>query len=230
MNRKPLLEICVETLQAAIAAAAGGADRIELCQQLCVGGVTPHAKLLRQVRNAVEIPVFSMIRPRGGKFDFSPGEFEQMKADLQTARAEGMNGLVLGILTEDREVDVARTGELVNLAGPLPVTFHRAFDDTPDLLSALQSVIASGAARILTSGGSADAVAGSENLSALLCAAGTRITVMPGGGIRPENIREIAHATGATEFHSGLSHLRANGEMNLTAFEAAVRQLAAELA
>ncbi len=228
--KKSLLEICTETLEAAKAAELGGANRIELCEQLAIGGLTPCAALLRAVRGAVKIPIHSMIRPRGGEFCFSPEEFRQMKEEIRVAQSEGMNGLVLGLLECNREIDFARTAELVLAAKPLPVTFHRAFDEAPDLASALEAVVATGAARILTSGGAPDAAAGSAKLSALVKSAGERITIMPGGGIRPENLRQIVQATRAAEFHSGLSYLRRNGQTDWAKFEASVRELSQALA
>src|ERR1700704_5328323 len=144
MNRKPLLEISVETLEAALAAERGGADRIELCGDLSLGGVTPGADLLRAVRTQVRIPVFSMVRPRAGDFAYSSAEFAEMKRAISAAKESGMDGVVLGILTEKRRVDFERTRQLVEFAKPLPVTYHRAFDKAADLQQALEDVIQSG--------------------------------------------------------------------------------------
>ena len=229
MAKRLILEICVETLQEALAAERGGADRIELCEQLAVGGVTPRVALLRAVCDSVKIPIHSMIRPRGGEFCFSREEFGQMRQEIRWAQTEGVHGIVLGILKCNREIDVERTAELVEAAKPLPVTFHRAFDEVLDPNAALEAVIAAGAARILTSGGPGDAVAGSANVAKMVQTAAGRITLMPGGGIRPENLRAIVQTTGAAEFHSGLSRLRLNGSVNLAQFESAVRELASGL-
>jgi copper homeostasis protein len=229
MTRSSILEICVETLDAALAAERGGANRLELCEELSVGGVTPRIALLRAIRSATSIPIHSMIRPRGGGFCYSAEEFQLMKDQVRIAQNEGMNGVALGILTASGEIDFERTAELVEIAKPLSVTFHRAFDETTNLDTALEAVIATGAARILSSGGPADAVAGTARLTDLVLSAGERVIVMPGGGIRPENLGAIAQVTGAAEFHSGLSHLRQNGHLNLAQFESAVRDLSQTL-
>ncbi len=128
MNRRRLLEISVETLEGALAAERGGADRMELCAELSLGGVTPGADLLRAVRAQVRIPIFSMVRPRAGDFVYSSAEFAEMKRAIADAKESGMDGVVLGVLTKKHRVDIERTQELVEMAKPLPVTYHRAFD------------------------------------------------------------------------------------------------------
>jgi copper homeostasis protein len=230
MNRKCLLEISVETLEAALAAERGGADRIELCGDLSRGGVTPGAALLRAVRAQVRIPIFSMIRPRAGDFVCSAAEFAEMKCSIIGAKESGMDGLVLGILTKNQRVDIGRTRELVELAIPLPVTYHRAFDESADLHQALESVIASGANRILTSGGAKSALEGAAVLADLIEAAGERIVIVPGAGISGANILEIAQQTGAREFHSGLSAALPYGSCEYKKFEEEVRKLAKQIA
>jgi copper homeostasis protein len=225
MKKLPLLEICVETLDAALAAERGGGDRVELCGDLSVGGVTPSATLMGVVREQLRIPIFAMIRPRGGDFCYSDAEFEQMKKEIGVAKTGRMNGLVFGILRRDGTVDVERNAELVELAKPLPVTFHRAFDETPDLFAALEDVLGAGFTRILTSGGATAAAAGSAKLAELARRAGQRITILAGGGIHPENIAAIAGATHADEFHSGLSSLLPYPRTEHAKFEAAVRRL-----
>jgi len=222
MKTRALLEMSVETLEAAVAAVRGGADRIELCEDLSVGGVTPIVALMREARAQIRVPIFTMIRPRGGDFVYSATEFEEMKAQMGVARAVGMDGVVFGILTRDRQVDLARNSVLVKLATPLPVTFHRAFDEVADLQQGLEDVIAAGATRVLTSGGAATADEGCGELAALVKQAGARITILPGGGIRPGNLRRIVRETSAREYHSGLSHARRKREE----FEAGVRELA----
>ena len=212
----------VESLEAAVAAVRSGADRIELCENLSVGGMTPCAALMRQAREQIAVPIFAMIRPRGGDFVYSAAEFEEMKRQIGLARAAGMDGVVFGILTRDRQVDVARNSVLVKLAAPLPVTFHRAFDELVDLVQGLEDVIAAGAIRVLTSGGAATAEAGCGELAALVRQAGERITILPGGGIRPANLRRIVRDTNAHEYHSGLSQARRKREQ----FEVGVRELA----
>jgi copper homeostasis protein len=226
VSRKRLLEISVETLEAAMAAERGGADRVELCGNLSVGGITPDAELLRAVRAQIHIPIFSMVRPRAGDFIYSGAEFAEMKRAVSAAKESGMDGIVLGILTEKRHVDSERTRQLVELAKPLPVTYHRAFDETADLRQALEDVIQSGAKRILTSGGAKSALEGAAVLAKLIEGAGERIVIVPGAGISAANIREIAQRTKAREFHSGLSAALPYGSKNYKKFEEEVRHLA----
>jgi copper homeostasis protein len=226
MKKSPLLEICVETLDAALAAERGGADRIELCEDLRSGGITPATDLMRVVRAQVRIPIFVMIRPHCGDFCYSPEALERMVRSLTTAKEFGMDGVVLGLLHADRRVDVERTRGLVELARPLPVTFHRAFDAVADSFTALEDVIATGAARILTSGGAASAEEGTEVLTELVRLARGRISILPGGGIHPENLARIVRLTRAEEVHSGLSTVLPYPRTQCSAFEAGVRALA----
>ena len=226
MKKYPLLEICVETLDAALAAERGGADRIELCENLREGGVTPHIDLMRAVRARVHIPVFTMIRPRSGDFLYSQAEFGEMVRTLAEAKVCGMDGAVLGLLHADRRVEVKRTRALVESARPLPVTFHRAFDETPDLREALNDVIATGAARILTSGGKSAAEDGIAAIAELVDAARSRIGILPGGGISAVNIERVLQQTRAREFHSGLSTVLRFPQTDYIALEAQVQRLA----
>jgi copper homeostasis protein len=230
VSRKCLLEISVETLEAAMAAERGGADRIELCGNLSAGGVTPEAELPRAVRAQVHIPIFSMVRPRAGDFVYSGAEFSEMRRSIADAKESGMDGIVLGVLTKNHRVDVERTSELVEFAKPLPVTYHRAFDETADLRQALEDVIQSGAKRILTSGGAKSALEGAAVLAELIAARGDRIIIVPGAGISPANIHEIAQQTGAREFHSGLSTALPYGSSEYQKFEEEVRRLAQRIA
>jgi copper homeostasis protein len=225
MNRKCALEISVATLEAALAAERGGADRIELCRNLSIGGVTPGADLLRAVRAQVRIPIFSMIRPRAGDFVYSGTEFSEMRRSIADAKESGMDGVVLGVLTKDHRVDVERTRAIAEFAKPLPVTYHRAFDEAPDLRQALEDVIQSGAKRILTSGGAKSAMEGAAVLAELLEAAGDRIVIVPGAGISARNIEQVAKQTGAREFHSGLSAALPYGSEDYKKFEEEVRKL-----
>lgn len=224
-----LIEIAVDTVEAAVAAEGGGADRVELCGDLSVGGVTPAAALLRAVREQIRIPVFVMIRPRAGDFVYSAAEFEEMKVSIVAAKGFGADGLVLGILKPDNRVDIQRAGELVSLAKPLPVTFHRAFDDTVDLPQALEDVVQTGVTRILTSGGAASALEGAENIASLVDAAGERIVIVPGAGINADNVLSVAATTRAREFHSGLSGALPYPRTDYAAFERGVRELVAKL-
>lgn len=225
-----LLEVSVETAQAAVAAERGGAQRIELCAQLNVGGLTPSEKLVRLTRESVRVPIFAMIRPRPDDFVYSQEELSQMRRDIVAVQRLGMDGIVLGILTRERHVDINRTRELVIAAQPLPVTFHRAFDDVADVNAALDDVIETGAARILTSGGAASAAVGIENVARLVAAAGQRVVILPGGGINASNALHVARQSGAREIHSGLGSVLAYGQEDYKLFESAVRALAAQLA
>jgi copper homeostasis protein len=230
MSQKCLLEISVETLEAALTGERGGADRIELCGNLSIGGVTPGANLLRAVRANVRIPIFSMVRPRAGNFLYSESELAEMKSSIVCAKESGMDGVVLGVLTKDHRVDIERTRELVEIAKPLPVTYHRAFDEAVDLLQALEDVIKTGAQRILTSGGAKGALEGVTVLAELVAASGDRITIVPGAGINASNILLVAERTGARELHSGLSSALPYGSSDYEKFEREVRILAARLA
>ena len=223
MKKTILLEISVQTLEAAAAAERGGADRIELCNDLSTGGLSPQTALLRAVRQKIQIPIFVMIRPRAGDLVYSPAEFAQMRESIAEARDAGASGVVLGILKPDRTVDLDRTRELLELARHLPVTFHRAFDACPDLSQALEHLVRTGASRILTSGGAATAPEGATNIAMLVAAAGERLTIVPGAGINMRNILQIAAATGAREFHSGLSSVLPHGQTDYVQFEKEVR-------
>ena len=225
MTKELLLEISVESGDAAAAAERGGADRIELCSDLSVGGLTPDAALTRAVRRQIQIAIFVMIRPRAGDFVYSSAEFAQMKESIAGAKNSGASGLVFGILLPNRTVDINRTRELVELAQPLPVTFHRAFDACPDLSQALEDVVRSGASRILTSGGAASASEGASNLAMLVAAAGDRVTIVPGAGINAGNILHVAVPTRAQEFHSGLSTVLPHPQTDCVQFEKEVRAM-----
>ena len=196
------LEICAASLPSALAAQAGGAHRLELCQHLEQGGITPSYGLIRQVLARVSLPVFVLIRPRPGGFEYSADELAIMHADIVACRALGCAGLVLGALDAAGRVNMAACRGLIEAAGPLPITFHRAFDACPDQAQALEDVIALGCQRLLTSGGQATAEAGQNQLTALVAQAAGRIGIMPGAGITAENIRALASATGAQEFHA----------------------------
>jgi copper homeostasis protein len=202
------LEICVDSVESAIAAERGGAKRVELCSDLLEGGITPSAGLIALVRRNIAIGMFVMVRPRGGDFSYTDHEFEVMRHDIQTARELGADGIILGVLDEHARVDVPRTRRLVELAHPLPVTFHRAIDMTPDPRAALDDVMATGAARVLTSGGAARVTEGLGVVARMVQASRDRIHIMTGGGITPETIVGVAEATGASEFHASLRTAR----------------------
>jgi copper homeostasis protein len=226
VKKKILLEIAVESLEAAAAAEQGGADRIELCRDLSVGGLTPDLALIRAVPRQIHIPIFAMIRPRAGDFVYSPDEFAQMKKSIAAAKDAGASAVVFGILTANRAVDIDRTRELVVLAQPLPVTFHRAFDECPDLPQALEDVVRAGASRILSSGGASSATEGAANIAMLVTAAGVRMTIVPGAGVHAGNIFQLATTTRAQEFHSGLSSVLPRPQTDYVKFEKEVRAMA----
>jgi copper homeostasis protein len=220
-----LLEITVETVDSALAAEHAGADRIELCAELNQGGTTPSTAAMRKVHEELEIPVFPIIRPRKGDFLYTDAEFAAMRRDIVFARDLGMEGVVLGILRPDHSVDVERTRELVELAHPLEVTFHRAFDYANDLLHSLEDVISTGATRILTAGGARSAPEGAAMLRKLVDAARDRIIILPGAGLHKDNIVKVATETGAREFHSGLGGILPYGSSDLTRFESEVHAM-----
>ena len=204
MSNSFVLEICVESVDDAVAAERGGADRIELCSDLASGGITPSAGLMQTTRRHVKVPIHVLIRPRAGDFCYSDRELETMRNDIQAAKQAGMNGLVLGILREDNHVDVERTKMLVDLARPLPVTFHRAFDLVKKQATAVEEVIQTGATRILTSGGETKATEALLVLTQLTQAAKNRILIMPCGGINSGNILRVLRTTSAREIHTSL--------------------------
>lgn len=199
-----LLEICCDSLESVMAASAGGADRIELCSCLECDGLTPSAGLIECVIRSEDIPVFVMIRPRAGNFEYSETDLEVMCRDIGLARRFGAAGIVSGALaTGGKKIDAAATSMLVRAAAPLPLTFHRAFDLVGDPLRALEQLAECGVARVLTSGGAARAVDATDRLSEYQSAAAGRLAVVACGGIRSANIRAVAAGCRAIgEFHS----------------------------
>jgi copper homeostasis protein len=226
VKKNALLEISLETAENAAAAERGGADRIELCSETAVGGLTPSESLMEAIRACVKIPIFAMIRPRPGSFVYSQEEFQTMRASIELAKRMRMDGVVLGILTEGRRVDVVRTRELVEVCKGLgmEVTFHRAIDEAADLLEALEGIIQTGADRILTSGGKPTALDGADLIAELVTKSRGQVTILPGAGINADNVQEVARRTGAREFHSGLSSVLGRGA-DAASFEAEVRRL-----
>lgn len=202
----PAVEICVDSVDSALAAEAGGADRIELCSALAEGGLTPSLGLIRAVRRAVHLPVHVLLRPRPGDFVYSEAEMAILREDMALAAGAGANGLVFGVLTALGEVDEGRTRALVAAARPLTSTFHRAFDLTPDLDRALDSVIRTGVDRVLTSGGEPTAMLGLGTLKRLVRQAGSHVAIMAVGGVLPATITQLAAETGVSEVHAALRH------------------------
>jgi copper homeostasis protein len=208
MSRSFLFELCADSLEAARAAQAGGADRMELCEDLSIAGVTPSLPLLKAVLGEVSIPVHVLIRPRGGDFVYSSDELKLMRRQIEQAKAAGAAGVAVGVLQPDGRVDVERTRELFKVARPMKVTFHRAFDETSDLDQALEDVIRSGADCLLTSGGSPNVLAGAEQIGRLQAQAGDRLEVMAGGGLKLQNLAEVVRRSGVTCLHGSLARSR----------------------
>lgn len=229
MKRRYILEISVESVEAAVAAERGGADRVEFCSNARDGGTTPIAESIRAVRDRLRIPIYVMNRPRAGDFVYSEAEFEVMQRDVETAKQLGMDGIVLGLLNAERRVEIERTQDLIGRARPLAVTYHRAFDECSDLHAALEDVIKTGAGRLLTSGGKRTALEALGVLGELVKEAGQRLIVMPGSGLHAGNIREAVKKTGAREYHAGLSSVVARPRGDLGAFEDEVREMAIAL-
>jgi copper homeostasis protein len=200
-----LFELCVDSLRAAQAADQGGANRIELCEKIDIGGVTPGKQLAEAAIQALFIPVHVLIRPHGGDFVYTAGEFDQMKEQVQWARQAGAAGIALGVLMACGRVDVIRSRELVELARPMKVTFHRAFDETSNLSEALEAVIRTGADCLLTSGGAPNVLAGVEQLRKLVIQAGDRIQIMAGGGLKLDSMVEVLQRTGLRCLHGSLT-------------------------
>jgi copper homeostasis protein len=204
VKREIIFELCAESLQACLAAGEGGADRIELCSALSEDGLTPSHSFIEAAVERSGLPVYVLLRPRAGDFVYSDDELSMMGEDLLHARSLGASGFVMGVLRGDSTVDVERTREIVELAAPLEVTFHRAFDLTPSLDDALEDVIVAGCRRILTSGGKRDVVAGAGNLRKLAERAASRIVIAAGGGLRIENAAKVARESEVSRFHGSL--------------------------
>jgi copper homeostasis protein len=199
---KILLETIAFNIYSCIQAQASGASRIELCDNPAEGGTTPSYGFIKAARAVLKIDLFPIIRPRGGDFVYSDAEFEIMKTDVQLCKDLGCDGVVIGMLNADATIDTVRCAQLVKIAYPMGVTFHRAFDRVTDAKKALEDVIAIGCERILTSGFYPNVIDGIENIKALIQQADDRIIIMPGSGVRASNVKEIITQTGAKEIHS----------------------------
>lgn len=196
-----LVEAAVESLDAALAAAEGGAHRIELCADLAQGGTTPTVQLLRDCHSQVVIPIFVLVRPRVGDFVYTEAEHHTMLEQIQRAKDAGAHGIVTGTLTSAHEIAEDRTAELVDAALPWTVTFHRAFDVCADLAVALACLIQLGVDRVLTSGGARIAPEGAQQIRRLVEQAKGRIEILPGGGIDASNVARLVRETGVREVH-----------------------------
>ena len=201
MELLTVIEACVDSVESARAALAGGADRLELCDNLVEGGTTPSAGMIAMCRDAVALPLFVMIRPRGGDFVCSDDEAGVMRRDVESAVALGAGGIVTGALTSAGDVDEPRMRTLVEAAGTVPVTFHRAFDVCRDRSAALGMLARLGVRRVLTSGGAATALEGAGEIRRLVGQAEGRLTIVAGGGINELNARQVVEATGVREIH-----------------------------
>jgi len=206
-----LFELCVETLPAAQAAEQGGANRIELCERLNIGGVTPGESLISATIQALSIPVHVLIRPRGGDFVYSDGEFELIRQQIQWVRQAGAAGVALGVLLANGRVDMERSRELVELARPMKATFHRAFDRAPEMDEALEAVIRSGTDCLLTSGGEPDVLSGVKQLKRLVTQVDGRIQIMAGGGLKLASMVEVLERTGLRCLHGSLTRRAGDG-------------------
>ena len=195
------IEACVDTVESATQAQAGGAARVELCAALGEGGTTPSLGTIAVARERLKIGLFVLIRPRGGDFRYTPDEYETMTRDVAAAKSAGADGLVFGALTADGEVDRAGMSRLLDAARPLPVTFHRAFDAARNLDEALEVLLGLGVDRVLTSGGEATAGAGIPTLARLVRQAGAGLTILAGGGVDESNALRIVRETGVRELH-----------------------------
>jgi copper homeostasis protein len=199
-----ILEVCANSFKSAKNAQEAGAHRIELCSELALGGITPSYGLIKQVTSSLSIKTFVLIRPRSGDFVFSDSEFDIMKSDITLSKKLGVSGIVSGVLTANNTLDIKRTNELINLASPLPFTFHRAFDGVINPIKSLEQLIQLGVKRVLTSGQESSAIKGLELLQKLKKQSKNQIIILPGAGISPLNV-SIFKALGFTEIHASAS-------------------------
>lgn len=202
MSQNKKIEIACFNLESALIAQKAGADRVEFCADMSVGGTTPTIEIIQQARENLTIDLYVMIRPRGGSFVYSDVEFQQMKLEIETIKKLGVNGFVFGILNEDKTINIEQNKVLVELAKPFSSTFHRAFDEVSDYKKSLEDVISCGFSTILTSGTFPNVMEGKEVLKQLVIQANNRIEIMPGGGLRSTNISELNEMVKANWYHS----------------------------
>ena len=202
MSQNKKIEIACFNLESALIAQKAGADRVELCADMSVGGTTLTIEIIQQAREHLTIDLYVMIRPRGGNFVYSDIEFQQMKSEIETIKKLRVNGFVFGILNEDKSINFEQNKALVELTKPFPCTFHRAFDEVLDYQQALEDVISCGFSTILTSGTFPNVMEGKEVLKQLVIQANNRIEIMPGGGLRSTNILELNEMVNANWYHS----------------------------
>jgi copper homeostasis protein len=199
-----IIEIATSDFETTKSAVEGGADRVELCANLSEGGTTPSYGTIYQCREELDVLLYPIIRPRGGDFLYTDDEYEVMLHDLKLCKQLGCDGVVIGLLNENGTIDVKRTGALIDIAYPMGVTFHRAFDRCMDPFEAMEELVRLGCERILTSGQQPTVAEGIDRIAELNKAADHRIIIMPGSGVRKENIKLLAARTGCIEFHSSL--------------------------
>jgi copper homeostasis protein len=202
MIQEKKIEIACFNLASVLIAEKSGADRVELCDNIALGGTTPNSHLVQQAQAHLSLPLYAMIRPRGGNFSYSNSEFDQMKSDICALKKLGVNGFVFGILKDDQTIHVEQNSELVALASPLPCSFHRAFDEVLNYQQALEAVISCGFSTLLTSGTFPNVMEGKDVLKQLVIQANNRIEIMPGGGLRSTNILELNERVHANWYHS----------------------------
>ena len=203
-----LLEICIASVEDGITAQLGGADRVELCSELSLGGLTPSLGTLRELKRAVRLPVMVLIRPRPAGFHYSAAEFRVMQRDIDLMLENGADGIVFGVLNEDGTVDLDRSTQIVRQVGRLDTVFNRAFDFTPDPFTALEQLIELGVKRILTSGQQPTALEGADTIVELIRQASERIEILPGGGINSSTVLELLERTCCKQVHASLRTAR----------------------
>jgi len=210
MKQQRILEVCAYNVESCIIAEKAGAARVELCDNPLEGGTTPSYGTIKVARDRISLPLYPIIRPRGGNFLYTDKEFEIMKQDILMCRELGCNGISVGVQTADGTIDTTRLSRIVEWAGPLGVTCHRVFDITPDPFAALEDIIGCGCERILTSGQASAAPKATAMLARLVEQAGDRIVIMPGAGVKSTNIKNLIDETGAREYHAAAKQMVAN--------------------